>query len=182
VAPAPLTHGLILPYSREYVDLYPNQPLLERLAEITGGRALNKEQEPGEILFGQGEEGVQSYRRLWFPLTLAALLLFVLDIAVRLVRIPEGIRQKIVGWAHVSMARLKTGVLSRSKTEMTYEELNRIIDRKRQEEKAAIHSEGLMYWMRKNRPEAKSEDRDRSCPGFFSQIRRERAKRMPSED
>ena len=82
----PQASGLAVPYSPEYAALKPNTPLLLRVAELTGGKALTN----GETVFQD-----RRIRRLpvplAFPLLLTALLLFPLDVAVR--RLFVGTRQ-----------------------------------------------------------------------------------------
>jgi hypothetical protein len=75
----------VAPYSREYRELRPNLAVLSRLAEETGGEMLDPENvsaglrrlytpSPGEAFRGH---------ETWWPLALAALLLFLADLVTR---------------------------------------------------------------------------------------------------
>lgn len=72
-----------LPYPREYLALPPDEALLERVAEITGG----KPQARGAALFDAAGEQVPFHRELWSWLLWAVAGLLLLDIAARRVRI-----------------------------------------------------------------------------------------------
>jgi secreted protein with Ig-like and vWFA domain len=71
------------PYPREYMTLEPDVRLLERAATLTGGTV-----EPTVArLFDPGDERIQQHEELWPRVLFAALLLFVLDLALRRVRL-----------------------------------------------------------------------------------------------
>ncbi|HZS37891.1 MAG TPA: VWA domain-containing protein [Polyangia bacterium] len=72
-----------LPYPREYLALPPDEALLRRVAEITGGKA----QARGAALFDAAGERVPFHRELWSWLLWAVAVLLLLDIAARRVRI-----------------------------------------------------------------------------------------------
>ncbi len=75
----------IAPYPREYRDLKPNLSLLSRLAEETGGEMLDPEKFTDGLkrLYtptpGKGKQGQET----WWPLTGAALILFLADLVLR---------------------------------------------------------------------------------------------------
>jgi hypothetical protein len=72
-----------LPYPREYLALPPDEALLRRVAEATGGRP----QPRPAALFDPGDERVPFHRELWpLALWLAAVLLLA-DVALRRVRL-----------------------------------------------------------------------------------------------
>jgi uncharacterized membrane protein len=74
---------LSVPYPREYLALPPDEALLKRVADLTGGRVRPS---PAQ-LFDAGDERVPFYRELWpFALWLAAILLLC-DVAARRVRL-----------------------------------------------------------------------------------------------
>ncbi|MCC7490997.1 MAG: VWA domain-containing protein [Fimbriimonadaceae bacterium] len=73
------TIGLALAYPPEYRDLAPDQTLLQRLAQDTGGDLLRR---PEEVFVPRGA-AARAPREVWWPLLLTALWLFPLDIAVR---------------------------------------------------------------------------------------------------
>lgn len=76
----------VVPYPKEYRELKPNSLLLSRLAEETGGEMLD----PGNL-----EQGVRRLytptpgkatrgREIWWPLSSAGLLFFLIDLALRI--------------------------------------------------------------------------------------------------
>lgn len=84
---ADFTRGLTVSYKPEYRHLTTNEGFLEQLAEATGG----KYKPALEDLFAVGEdEAVPVRRALWPWLLAAALILFVLDVALR--------RLDLAGW------------------------------------------------------------------------------------
>lgn len=86
----PKTVGLTLPYSAEYLGLAVNYPLLNRLAERTGGQVLRAEApvDVAEQLFATPERQLTALRDYWPWFVLLALGLFVVEIAVRQVLLP----------------------------------------------------------------------------------------------
>lgn len=74
---------LVNPYPREYATLAPDVALLERAARLTGGVV---DPTPAQ-LFDPGDERVRHHEELWPKLLFAALILFVIDLALRRVRL-----------------------------------------------------------------------------------------------
>ncbi|MBI3091109.1 MAG: VWA domain-containing protein [Candidatus Tectomicrobia bacterium] len=93
----PRSIGYAVPYTREYLSGTANLALLRRLAEETGGALLD----PGGDARAQaarlegGGGWTATYQRLWRLLSLIALGLLLLDIAVRRVSLPERLAS---GW------------------------------------------------------------------------------------
>jgi hypothetical protein len=83
VTVAESTAQLASPYPREYATLEPDEALLARAADITGGTA---EPTP-ELLFDPQGEKITHHEELWPKLLFAALVLFLLDLLLRRVRI-----------------------------------------------------------------------------------------------
>lgn len=77
------TAQLANPYPREYMTLEPDDTLLRRAAEITGGTA---EPTPEEVFDPRGEE-IESHEEMWPKLLFLALALFLLDLLLRRVRV-----------------------------------------------------------------------------------------------
>ena len=75
--------GFVVPYSPEYRVLGSNEGLLDRLAKRTGGRLIT---DPAQA-FVHDLPSVAAPRPLWPALMVASALLFVLDVAVRRLRI-----------------------------------------------------------------------------------------------
>ncbi len=73
--------GVVVPYSPEYRLPTGQRDLMGRLAQATDGRELS---DPAEV-FAVRDTFYHDYRDIWSWFVLAALLLFVLDIGVRLV-------------------------------------------------------------------------------------------------
>jgi Mg-chelatase subunit ChlD len=72
-----------LPYPREYLALPPDEALLERVAEVTGGRA----RPTAAQLFDPAGEHVEWHRELWSWALWAAALLLLADVASRRLRL-----------------------------------------------------------------------------------------------
>ena len=77
------TAQLANPYPREYLTFEPNRALLERATGVTGGGALDAI----SALFDPGDETIRSHEELWPKLLFLALGLFLLDLALRRVRL-----------------------------------------------------------------------------------------------
>jgi hypothetical protein len=79
-----LTIPYIAPYPNEYRELKPNLALLSRLAEETGGEMLDpKDFSAGLKRLYTPSSEVFPGRETWWPLALAALLLFLVDLVTR---------------------------------------------------------------------------------------------------
>ena len=79
-----MTLPYVAPYPKEYRELKPNLALLGRLAEETGGEMLDPENlSPGlKRLYTPSSDAFPG-RDTWWPLALAALLLFLADLVMR---------------------------------------------------------------------------------------------------
>ncbi|MEZ4337387.1 MAG: VWA domain-containing protein [Sandaracinaceae bacterium] len=74
---------LVNPYPREYATFEPDVALLERAARVTGG---DVDPTPA-ALFDPGDEHIRHHEELWPKLLFGALILFLLDLALRRVRL-----------------------------------------------------------------------------------------------
>ena len=85
----PETFGMALPYSSEYLDLGADHEGLREIATASGGRVLplSNASLPAIHASTPGKPGPRW--RVWRPLLLAALLLLLLEIAVRKLALPE---------------------------------------------------------------------------------------------
>lgn len=90
-----LSVGTAVPYVAEYRDLKTNTPLLERMADVTGGRMLY----PDDEVYLTLAATVGFPKPLWFYLLLAMIPLFVLDVFIRRVALEWS--QVVGGWAWV---------------------------------------------------------------------------------
>lgn len=99
-----LSTGAAVPYVAEYRDLKTNLPLLERIADLTGGKLVGWD----ENVFTPMEAKVGSPMALWPWLLGPLLFLFVLDIAVR--RVAIGLDEFRAGfaWAVAKVRRRPT--------------------------------------------------------------------------
>lgn len=77
------TAQLVNPYPREYMTLEPDVGLLTRAASVTGGSTAPSVAQ----LFDPGDEHIRHHEELWPKLLFLALFLFVLDLALRRVRL-----------------------------------------------------------------------------------------------
>jgi Ca-activated chloride channel family protein len=76
------TGALSLPYPREFLALPPDEALLQRVAQVTGGRVAPS---PAQR-FDAGRQNVIYHRELWPWALWAALLLLLCDVAARRIR------------------------------------------------------------------------------------------------
>ena len=91
---SPETFGISVSYNQEYLDLKMNDELLEKSALLTGGRLLSLENNEGRgKIFMAEEDDYESFQGLWFYLVLSALVLFILDVAVR-----KGGKKSLMNW------------------------------------------------------------------------------------
>ena len=80
------------PYPREYATIEPDETLLRRTAELTGG---DREPTPARLFDARGEK-VRHHEPMWPPLMYVALGLFVLDLLLRRVRLfDRGFRRPV---------------------------------------------------------------------------------------
>ena len=124
----PKSVGIALPYSAEYLGLDVNHALLTRLAERTGGQVLQAgaPQEAAGVLYSPPPRAVgapgqgQPLNDFWPWFILAALCVFVAEIAVRQVSLPAA-------WT----ARWQDSQVSRpARPGYSYEELEAIVHRR----------------------------------------------------
>ncbi len=88
--------GYYKSYSEEYTDLLLQRDFLADIAEESGGTLIDMDEpEAGEIVFSGTQEQVFSVESIWFYLSLAALLLFTVEIVYRRV-ILTGKLEKLV--------------------------------------------------------------------------------------
>ena len=85
----PRTFGVAVPYSPEYLDLGVDRTLLADIARITGGELLALSPASLPALLAPPPESVTLRARVWWPFLLAALILLVLEVAVRKLPWPE---------------------------------------------------------------------------------------------
>lgn len=91
------TLGWVLGYSPEYRNLVTNEPLLQRLAELTGGRGLKVGEETA--VFTHNLPSEPAIRPIWPWLTLLVVLLLPLDIGVRRLVLTRQDWERLLGWA-----------------------------------------------------------------------------------
>ena len=124
----PETFGLALPYSSEYAGLGADLETLREIAAQTGGRMLELSNTSLDAIHAPPDLAPGSRWRVWKPLLLAALLLVLLEVAVRKISLPESWQRRL------GARRARTP----AEAEPAYEELKEEIDRAR-----ARHIEAL---------------------------------------
>lgn len=111
------TAGLAMSYSTEFKDLTPNTALLNKIADITGG---NFSPEPRTITRRSGKS-TGKLEDLWQLLTLIALILFPLEVAIRRLSISkqqiDAIKNKVMGRPEVQMMPTRFETLKKKKAE-----------------------------------------------------------------
>jgi uncharacterized membrane protein len=83
------TAGAVLAYPREYRDLVSNPGLLERVARVSGGKALSLEDRGSAQLWAHGRAPTRAPRPLLPWLVIAAAIFLVLEVAARRLSFPE---------------------------------------------------------------------------------------------
>ncbi|HEY7742335.1 MAG TPA: VWA domain-containing protein [Burkholderiales bacterium] len=129
----PMSFGLAVPYSSEYLDLGVDQRLLRDIAGITGGRVLPLSSAGLAAVTAPSPQASGPLSRVWWPFLLAALLLLVAEVAVRRVTLPESWRAR---WARWRGARGGT-----DEPEPEYSALSAAIARERARHLAAMRDE-----------------------------------------
>ena len=85
----PKTFGLAVPYSSEYVEFGADREFLRELAAATGGRMLPLNNTSIAAILASKPGAVSERWRLWWPLFLSALILLLLEVALRKIRLPK---------------------------------------------------------------------------------------------
>ena len=94
----PRTFGLAVPYSPEYLDLGVDRKLLRDIATISGGRLLPPTADSLNLVTAPSPQAPGPRWRIWWPFFLAALVLLVMEVAVRKVPVPEAWRERWTRW------------------------------------------------------------------------------------
>lgn len=82
-----LQSAVTRPYAEEFKSLKDNQTLLKQIAEVTGGRVVNDDPKQAALWDRTGLKMPVDLRPIWLQLALASLGVFLVDVAVRRVRI-----------------------------------------------------------------------------------------------
>ncbi|MCB9435285.1 MAG: VWA domain-containing protein [Ardenticatenaceae bacterium] len=90
------TLGWVLGYSPEYRNLAANEPLLQQLAQVTGGRGLKVGEETA--VFAHNLPSEPATRPIWLWLTLLTVLLLPLDIGVRRLVLTQRDWERLIKW------------------------------------------------------------------------------------
>jgi hypothetical protein len=94
----PQTFGLAVPYSSEYLDLGADRRLLGDIAGIGGGRLLDLSSVSLRAITTPSPQARGSTAQVWWPFLLAALLLLVIEVAVRKVPLPAAWLARWTRW------------------------------------------------------------------------------------
>lgn len=94
----PKTFGLAVPYSPEYLDLGVDRKLLRDIASATGGRLLPLTADGLNLVTAPSPQAPGLRWRVWWPFFLAALILLVMEVAVRKVPVPDAWRERWMRW------------------------------------------------------------------------------------
>jgi Ca-activated chloride channel family protein len=144
----PKTVGISVPYSPEYLGLDIDYGLLNRLAERTGGRLLRPEtpEEASSTLFTTTGQNIATLKDYWPWFVIAALCLFVAEIAVR---------QVLMAMTRTTRRRPRQADQG-SEVAYTYDELETIVHRRAEERRrrgasSGVHGERAMTGARGGR-------------------------------
>ncbi len=93
--------AVIRPFADEYKSLRTNLPLLQQVASITGGRVLSSDPAVSDLWSRDGLTMPVTLTPIWMAMAIAGIVVFLLDVAVRRVRIdPQAILAFIRRGAH----------------------------------------------------------------------------------
>jgi Mg-chelatase subunit ChlD len=134
---APRTLGVSRPYSDEYRILGADTRLLDRLAQSTGGRRAASADDEAALaaILHREPGGAGAASTGWWALLAAALALFVMDIAVRKFSLSDTVRERL---ARIFGGQLSLDRLFRRRPGYSYEELQSLVARAREEEKRKL--------------------------------------------
>ena len=91
----PETFGVALPYSSEYAGLGADLEGLRAIAAATGGRLLAQSNASLDAIHAPPAFGPAPRWRVWKPFLIAALLLLLLEVAVRKLTLPESWQRRL---------------------------------------------------------------------------------------
>ncbi len=129
----PRTFGLAVPYSTEFLDLGVDRALLADVAAAAGGRLLPLSVTALPEVLTVDAAAVSERFTLWWPFLLAALVLLVLEVAVRKLAVPRALLE---WWA------ARRGRSAVTDEEPGYEELRLTIERTRNAHLVALRDQG----------------------------------------
>lgn len=132
--PARIRTGVTVAYSPEFRDLKLNEALLHQISDITGGRVLSPDDEESKkLIFAHNLPDTVSRRPIWETLLKLAIVMFLLDIAVRRIAI-DPLKWVASASSYVaSLARVGRG----RKSEQTLKDLRGVRERIREQRTAS---------------------------------------------
>ena len=104
--------AVVRPFADEYKALRTNHALLRRVASITGGRVLDADPARADLWTRTGVEMPVTRTPIWQALAIAAIAIFLLDVAVRRVRIDPAALARLVGRGAAREQARSTGAMS----------------------------------------------------------------------
>lgn len=136
---APDTHVLSIPYAAEYKTFRPDLELLEEIASSTGGKLLSSAGTQADGIYARSDAAQPDYTDGWRPFIIAALLLLLIDVALRQIVHSERYAAEEERSSLIGRVRSE----ERARRRMTYEELLEHLsaERKRESEK-----KDMAYW------------------------------------
>jgi len=104
--------AVVRPFADEYRALRTNLPLLRRVASITGGRVLDSDPRGADLWTRAGLEMPVTLTPIWQALAIAGIAVFLLDVAVRRVRIDPAAFARLLGRGAAREQARSTGAMS----------------------------------------------------------------------
>ena len=115
--PVLIRTGVTMAYSPEFRDLTSNEALLREIADVSGGRVLNMDDQGRAAIFQHNLPPTISREPVWDFLLKLAILTFLLDVAVRRIALDP------IQWLLVARARLASLAGGRGRGERSVETL-----------------------------------------------------------
>lgn len=116
-----------IPYPPEYKDIQTNRRLLERIAKLTGGKIDPKPEDAFKLDLREAKIPTD----LWWGLTLVAILLFPLDVAIRRIAIDASEARALAAKCISAIKARTTRVDKSSKKELEDETVGRLLNAKK---------------------------------------------------
>jgi hypothetical protein len=129
----PRTFGMAVPYSAEFIDLGIDRRLLSDVAGIAGGQVLPLSTDSLHLVTTPSPQATGPRAQVWWPLLVAALVLLLLEVAVRRVNLPETWQARWQRW--------RAQRHERDESEPDYETLRAGIAQERARHQAAVRAD-----------------------------------------
>ena len=138
---APETHILTIPYPLEYNEFQPDTILLDEIARVTGGSRPPYSAAQSDVLYARTGSSGATYTQMWRILLMAGLLLFLVDIGLRMVL--RGRNADDVASHEGILESIRRTAEARSSRRLSYEEL---LEHLRTQQRKESERRDVSFW------------------------------------